>query len=107
MIDASLNCAVLSVHPLDKLQSHPNFFFISSIYFYNSLTSGIFNFNPECIQIPEFVIQEAHLLRELDLNLISKNSIPILYRNETEDTWKIDLTFYEDYKLQSTNIQQN
>lgn len=96
--DAFLNCAILSVHALGKLNTHPNFFFISSVYFYNSLTSGIFNFDLECIQIPEFEIQDSHLLKGLDFNLITKNSIPILYRNNN-DTWKIDLRLYEDFEL--------
>ena len=41
----------------------------------------------------------------IDFDFINKHSIPILYRNK--DIWKIDLRIYEDYKLQSRNIQQN
>jgi hypothetical protein len=102
MNDAFLNCNILSVHSIDQPYIDLNFFLVSSVYYYNSLISGIFNFDPECIQIPEIEIQDRHLLDELDFDLINICSIPILYRNK--DIWKIDLRLYEDYKLQSGNI---
>jgi hypothetical protein len=102
MNNAYLNCNIFSVHTIDQPYANKNFFLICSIYFYNSLTSGIFNFDPECIQIPEFEIKDTYLLKGLDFDLISNNYIPILYKDE--DTWKIDLRLYEDFKLQSRNI---
>ena len=75
---------------------------VETVYHYNSLVSGIINFNLECIQIPEFEITDINLLHSLDFDFINKHCIPILYRDN--DTWKIDLTHYENYKLQSTII---
>ena len=105
MEDAFLNCNIFSVHSINQPYTEHNFFLVSNVYYYNSLTSGIVNFDPECIQIPEIEIQNIHLLDGLDFDFINKHCIPILYRNK--DTWKIDLRLYEDYKLQSRNIQQN
>jgi hypothetical protein len=105
MEDAFLNCNIFSIHSIDQPYIDLNFFLVSNVYYYNSLKSGIFNFDPECIQIPEIEIQDRHLLDGLDFDFINNHSIPILYRNK--DIWKIDLRLYEDYKLQSRNIQQN
>lgn len=79
-----------------------NFFLVSEVYHYNSLTSGIINFNIDHIQIPEFEIKDIHLLNGLDYDYINKHMIPILCK--TDNNWKIDLTLYENHKLQSANI---
>jgi hypothetical protein len=97
-----LNCNVWSVKLTDQPYSSQNFFLISSVYYYNSLTSGIFEFDMECIQIPEFEIKNIHLLNGLDFDFINTNIIPILYKDN--DNWKIDLRIYEDIKLQPTYI---
>jgi len=102
MNDAFLNCNIWSVNATHQPYIEHNFFLVSSVYYYNSLTSKIFNFDVECIQIPEFEIQDIHLINELDFDFINTNTIPILYKNETG--WKIDLRLYEDYKLQPRNI---
>ena len=102
MINAFLNSNIWSVHSIDQPYINDNFYLVESVYHYNSLHSGIFNFNLNCIQIPEFEIQDIHLLNELDFDFINTNTIPILHKNETG--WKIDLRLYEDYKLQSRNI---
>jgi hypothetical protein len=98
MNTAFLNCNIWSVHSnLPPPYTNENFYLIERAYFYNSLESGIVEFNIECIQIPEFEIQDMHLLQGLDFDLINRYSIPILYRNN--DIWKIDLRLYEDFKL--------
>ena len=99
---AFLNCNIWSVHTLHQPYIHDNFYLVETVYYYNSLESGIVNFNLECIQIPEIEIQDIHLLDGLDFNFINNNNIPILYRNN--EVWKIDLRIYEDYKLQPRNI---
>lgn len=105
MNNSFLDCNIWSVNATEQPYIENNFFLVSSVYYYNSLASGIFNFDIECIQIPEFEINNVHLLDGLDFNFINKHTIPILHKNE--DNWKIDLTIYEDFKLQSTNIQSN
>ena len=102
MNTAFLDCNIWSVNATDQPYIDHNFFLVSSVYYYNSLTSGIFNFDVECIQIPEFEISNIDLLHGLDFDFINKHSIPILLRKG--DTWKIDLRIYEDYKLQPRNI---
>jgi hypothetical protein len=97
-----LNCNIWSVQITDQPYYEQNFYLVSSVYHYNSLTSGIINFDMNCIQIPEFEIHNIKLLDNLDFNVINENSIPILYRDN--NTWRIDLKIYEDYKLQSRNI---
>ena len=97
-----LNCNIWSVHITNQPYQHENFYLVETVYHYNSLVSGIINFNLECIQIPEFEITDINLLHSLDFDFINKHCIPILYRDN--DTWKIDLTHYENYKLQSTII---
>ena len=102
MNDAFLNCNIWSVHITNQPYQHENFYLVETVYHYNSLVSGIINFNLECIQIPEFEITGIDLLDGLDFEFINKYSVPILYKNETG--WKIDLRIYEDYKLQPRNI---
>lgn len=105
MNTAFLDCNIWSVNATEQPYIDHNFFLVSSVYYYNSLASGIFNFDVECIQIPEFEINGVDLLDGLDFDFINKHSIPILLRKD--DTWKIDLTIYEDFKLQSTKIPPN
>jgi hypothetical protein len=93
-----LDCNIWSVNTTQQPYINDNFYLVERVYYYNSLDSGIVNFNLECIQIPEFEIQNSHLLSNLDYELINKQKIPILYRNN--EIWKIDLTYYENYKLQ-------
>jgi hypothetical protein len=97
MNSAFLNCNIWSVHTIDQPFFKEQFYLFDRIYYYNSLESGIIDFNLECIQIPEFEIQDIHLLNGLDIEFINQSGIPLLYRNE--HGWKIDLTFYEDFKL--------
>jgi hypothetical protein len=97
MNNAFLDCNIWSVHTLNQPYMNHNFYLFERIYYYNSLESGIIEFNLECIQIPEFEIQYIHLLSGLDFQCINKSGIPILYKDE--HGWKIDLTFYEDFKL--------
>ena len=73
-----------------------NFFLVENVYYYNSLTSGIIVFNPNCMQIPEFEIKDLHLLDQVDYDLINKYTIPLLYRDDK--SWKIDLTMYNEYE---------
>jgi len=102
MNNAFLNCNIWSVHLTDQPYIDHNFFLVNSIYHYNSLESGIYGFDFESVQIPEFEIQDIHLLNGLNFDFINKNSIPCLYRSD--DIWKIDLRIYEDIKLQCEDI---
>jgi hypothetical protein len=102
MSEAFLDCNIWSVNLTRQPYIEHNYFLVENIYYYNSLSSGITNFNFECAQIPEFEISDIHLLDGIDYELINKYQIPILCKNDT--FWKIDLKNYEDSKLQSTNI---
>lgn len=95
MNDAFLDCNIWSVDLINQPYIQHNFFLVENIYYYNSLTSGIIVFNPNCMQIPEFEIANIHLLDKVDYNLTNKYSIPILYKEQ--DFWKIDLTIYNEY----------
>jgi hypothetical protein len=105
MNDAFLNCNIWSINFSKQPYLEYNFFLVCNVYYYNSLNSGIGNFDFDNIQIPEFEIQGIHLLSGLDFDFINTNCIPIICKDN--ETWKIDLTFYEDFKLQSTKISPN
>lgn len=105
MNTAFLNCNIWSVNALEQPYIDQNFFLVSNVYHYNSLQSGIGDFLLDDIQIPDFEIKDIHLLDGLDFNFINEHCIPILYRDNA--IWKIDLRLYENFKLQSTNIQSN
>ena len=102
MQTAFLHCNIWSVNITQQPYIDNNFYLVESVYQYDSLNSGIINFNLECIQIPEFEIQNIDLLNNIDFDFVNKYSVPILHKNN--DTWQIDLRIYEDFKLQSTNI---
>lgn len=103
MQDPFLNCTIVSVVALSNTADY--FYKVDNIYHYNSLESGVYNFRTDCIQIPEFEIRDRDLLNGLDFELIDKLNIPILRRViEDDEYWKIDLKYYENYKLQSDNI---
>jgi hypothetical protein len=89
---AFLDCNIWSVPLTNQPYIDHGFFLMEKIYYYNSLTSGINVYNPNCIQIPEFEIKDTHLLNAVNPILTYKFNIPIL-RN-AEDSWKIDLTLY-------------
>ena len=99
-----LDCAIFSVHNLPVTENH--FYMIENVYHHNSLTSGIVEFKHTTIQIPEFEIQDLHLLNTVDTNIVNKNGIPIIKRiiGLKDEIWKIDLTHYEYFKLQSNSI---
>lgn len=97
-----LKCNIWSIHSVIQPHIDDNFYLVESVYYYDSLKSGIVNFNLECIQIPEFEIDDINLLDNVDFEMVNINGIPIL--SKTNTGWKIDLTFYENYKLQSSNI---
>ena len=82
--------------------SYNNFYYVSRVYFYDSLNSDITEFQPELIHIPEFEINNLHLLQNIDYTVINANSIPIL--KNTSNSWEIDLTYYENFKLQSSHV---
>jgi len=72
------------------------FTFVEKIYYYNSMVGDcniLENTSVGFIQIPEFEIQNLHLLDSLDFDLINKNRIRII-RN-VNDIWAIDLSYYE------------
>jgi len=104
MESAFLDCNMFSVHNLPVTEDE--FYMVENVYHYNSLTSGIVDFKHTTIQIPEFEIKDLHLLHTIDTNIINQHSIPILKRviGLNEEYWKIDLTHYEYYKLQSNRI---
>lgn len=106
MNEAFLNCDIWSVPLLDQPYLDDDFYLVDNVYHYNSIESGIVAFKYDCVQIPEFEILEIHLLKDLDFDLINKNTIPILRRviELGNEYWKIDLTNYENYKLQHPNI---
>ena len=87
---------------IDISITYNNFYYVSRVYFYNSLSSDITEFPPEVIHIPEFEIHNLHLLQNVDYNIINTNSIPIL--KNTDNNWEIDLTYYENFKLQSNHV---
>ena len=95
MSQAFLDCNIWSVHSINQPYIEHNFFLVEKVYYYNSLTSGIIVFNPNCMQIPEFEIKDLHLLDQIDYDLINKYTIPLLYRDDK--SWKIDLTIYNEY----------
>lgn len=97
-----LDCNIWSVLPA---RIHLNYYLVEKIYHYNSLTSQ-YEFNTSYTQVPEFEIQDMYILKEIDMNLVNKNDIPILkkeYGDNGKEIWKIGLDFYDAYlKLQST-----
>lgn len=99
-----LDCNIFSVHNLPVTQDE--FYMIENVYYHNSLTSGIVEFNPITIQIPESEIKDLHLLEEIDPKIVNENNIPILRRiiDSNEEIWKIDLSHYEHFKLQCNSI---
>lgn len=96
MTEAFLNCNIWSVDLVNQPYIEHNFFLVETVYYYNSVTSGIIAFNPNCIQIPEFEIKDLHLLDAVDYEFINKHTIPLLYKHD--DSWKIDLTIYNEYQ---------
>lgn len=102
--DAFLNCNIWSVYLINQPYMEYNFFLVESVYYHNSLTSGIIKYNPQCMQIPQFEIKDIHLLDELDYELLNKHTIPVLSR--VDDSWKIDLSMYHKI-IQSLNIGEN
>ena len=101
MKQAFLDCNIWSVDLINQPYIEHNFFLVENVYYYNSLTSGIIVFNPNCMQIPEFEIKDLHLLDQLDYELINKHTIPVLYKDDK--SWKIDLTMYNEYD-KNTNM---
>lgn len=99
-----INCDIISVHSVSHTDDY--FYLIHKGYHYNSLESGIIVFEQDCIQIPIYEIQDINLLNNLDYEFISKFRIPIIQRVVETNTefWKINLKYYEDYKLQPSNI---
>ena len=79
---------------------------IENVYHFNSLHSGIINFKHTTIQIPEFEIKDLHLLNKIDPKIVNEYGIPILRKiiESNEEIWKIDLSHYEHFKLQSNSI---
>lgn len=96
-----LDCNIWSVLPA---KIHLGYFLIEKIYHYNSLTDKV-ELNSTSIQIPEFEINDIHLLETIDLDLVNVNNIPILKQDigdNNVETWRIGLDFYDEYtKLQS------
>jgi hypothetical protein len=104
---AFLNCHMVSVNSLPLTDD--DFYLIDKVYHHNSLESKSINFQYVCIQIPEHEIVNYNLLYNLDYDFINKFRIPLIKRvvNAKTETWEIDLKYYENYKLQSSNIQSN
>lgn len=104
---AFLNCYMLSVDSLPCTDDE--FYLIDKFYHHNSLTSDIISFQYFCIQIPENEITDIHLLYGLDYDIINKFRIPIIKRivDSEIEYWKIDLKYYENYKLQFTDLPSN
>lgn len=99
-----LNCNIWSVN--DFLIDSMGFTFVKRVYPYNSDTE---EFNtpipPGFIQIPEFEIQNLHLLDGLDYDFINAFKIPIIRIENGQ--WKIDLKHYEDTYLQYSRSSQS
>jgi hypothetical protein len=93
---AFLNCNIWSVgHLSDDL----GFSLVQKIYpYYSDIEEFNFSIEPGFIQIPEFEIENLHLLDNLDYNIINQFKVPILKRTETR-TWTIDLTYYENINI--------
>jgi hypothetical protein len=104
---AFLNCHIVSVNSLPATDDE--FYLIDKVYYYNSLESKSINFQYVCIQIPEYEIVNYDLLYNLDYDLINKFRIPLIKRvvNSQNESWEIDLKYYENYKLQSNDVQSN
>lgn len=104
---AFLNCDMVSVNSLPATDDE--FYLIDKVYYHNSLESKSINFQYVCIQIPEHEIVNYHSLYNLDYEFINKFRIPLIKRvvSEKTETWEIDLKYYENYKLQSNDIQSN
>lgn len=99
-----LDCYIFSVTSL--AETSDRYHLVEEIYHYNSLASKQLSYSQYCIQIPENEIQDKHLLDGLDYELVNKHRIPLIKRivNFKDEQWKVDLKYYEDYKLQSSNI---
>ena len=102
--DAFINCYMLSVDSLPCTDD--GFYLIDKVYHYNSLEVNLINFQYVCIQIPEHEITDIHLLDGLDCEAINKFRIPLIKRviDDANEYWKIDLKYYENYKLQSNDV---
>ena len=79
-----LNCNIWSLHLTDQPYIEHKFFLVEKIYYYNSLTSGIAMFTPNCVQIPEFEINDLHLLNNLNYDVVNKYSIPIICKKNID-----------------------
>jgi hypothetical protein len=99
-MNSFLNCNIWSIN--DSIKTEDGYTFIKRVYEYNSDTS---EFNtpipPGFIQIPQFEIKNLHLLKNLDYNFINNFKIPII-KKDNNDSWSIDLKYYNDTYLQHT-----
>jgi hypothetical protein len=96
-----LNCNIWSIN--DCIMSEDGYTVVRRVYEYNSDTD---DFNtpipPGFIQIPEFEIKNLHLLNNLNYDFINEFKIPII-KKQTDGSWSVDLKYYNDTYLQSTN----
>ena len=106
MNEPFLNCKIFSISmvAVDGFGFH----LLEKVYYYNSL-KDIVSFGQYCVQIPEYEIKEIQKLSKVDIDTVITNNIPIIrkiigYNNEY---WKVDLTHYENYQLQPSNIPSN
>ena len=104
---AFLDCHIVSVNILPATYDH--FYLIDKVYYHNSLESKSINFQYASVQIPEHEIVNYDLLYNLDYEFINKFGIPVIKRvvNSQNELWEIDLKYYENYKLQSNDVQSN
>ena len=91
-MNSFLNCNIWSVY-----LEETGLAFVKSIYPYNSNTSDFNIPTPiECIQIPDFEINNLELLNKLDHVLISKYKISIIKKDKDEQ-WHLNLEDYDKY----------
>lgn len=90
-----LECYVFSLFPENNA---PDFYFIESCYKYNSLENTSYKIPSNIqfsIQVPDFLIENKNLLDTIDFDFLHQNDIEVPVIRNLEDSWKVDLTYYE------------
>lgn len=88
-----LDCNIWIIPDIDHTEDY--FYPVYEVFKYNSNTDNFSMYMPGSIIVPEFEIENLHLLEGLDFDLINKNRIYLIKRENTK--WSIDLKYYDTY----------